>query len=177
MDKLPILVNTLGEFLEVFKACPSNRVLRLREERRHRLAHHLRDAHFPVRKTLETFDFAIRPTVPRLNVWQMATGDWIAARENCLILGSSGVGKSHLGIALGVAALDTDHRVRVTTAMALSQELMAAQAEPHLVARFKAWHRYDLVIGDELGYLPWERAQANSSFNSSPNGMSGGLSS
>lgn len=132
----------------------------LESRRRHRLAHHLRDAHFPVLKTLETFDFAIRPTVPRLNVLQMATGDWIAARENCLILGSSGVGKSHLGIALGVAALDTDHRVRFTTAMALSQELMAAQAEHRLVARFKAWNRYDLVIVDELGYLPLERTQA-----------------
>lgn len=132
----------------------------LESRRRHRIAHHIRDAHFPVTKTLETFDFAIRPTLPHLGILQMATGDWITARENCVILGGSGLGKSHLGTALGIAAVQADYRVRFTTALALSQELLAAQADHRLLARFKAWSRYALVVVDELGYLPLERAQA-----------------
>jgi len=132
----------------------------LESRRRHRIAHHLRDAHFPVAKALDTFDFALRPTVPRLTVLQMATGDWITNHENCLILGNSGVGKSHLATALGVAAVDADYRVRFTTALALSQDLRAAQASHHLLARLKAWQRYELVIVDELGYLPLEREAA-----------------
>ena len=125
-----------------------------------RTAHHLRDAHFPMSKTLDQFDFALRPTVSRMSVLQMASGDWIAEHENCLVLGNSGTGKTHLGLALGRAAVEAGYRVRFTTALALSQELLAAQADHRLLARFKFWQRYPLVVIDELGYLPLAREQA-----------------
>lgn len=132
----------------------------LDSRRQHRTAHHLRDAHFPLSKTLDQFDFALRPTVSRMSVLQMASGDWIAEHENCLVLGNSGTGKTHLGLALGRAAVEAGYRVRFITALALSQELLAAQAEHRLLARFKFWQRYPLVIIDELGYLPLAREQA-----------------
>ena len=109
---------------------------------------------------MDQFDFALRPTVSRMSVLQMASGDWIAAHENCLVLGNSGTGKTPRGLALGRAAVEAGYRVRFTTALALSQELLAAQADHRLLARFKFWQRYPLVIIDELGYLPLAREQA-----------------
>ncbi len=132
--------------------------------RQHQVAHHHRDAHFPLVKTLAAFDFSLRPALNRLTVLQMATGDWVLAKENCLILGNSGTGKSHLAMALGLATVEAGLRVRFTTALALSQDLLAAQADHHLLARFKWWQRYALVIVDELGYLPLPRDQAQMLF-------------
>lgn len=132
--------------------------------RQHQVAHHRRDAHFPLHKTLDAFDFSLRPSVNRLTVLQLATGDWVRARENCLILGNSGTGKSHLSLALGLAAVDSGLRVRFTTALTLSEDLLSAQADHHLLARLKWWHRYALVIVDELGYLPLTRDAAQMLF-------------
>jgi len=131
-------------------------------EARHtrQVAKFLRDARFPVLKTLDTFDFSLRPEVPRLTCLTLADGGWVTEHQNCLLLGASGTGKSHLATALGYAAVLAGHRVRFTSALALAQELLAAHAEHRLSARLKGWQRYALVIVDEVGYLPFEPAQA-----------------
>ena len=133
--------------------------------RSHQVAKHLREARFPVMKTLDQFDFSRRPEVPRMTCLPMADGNWITERKNCLLLGNPGTGKTHLALALGHAAIQAGHRVRFTTAMALAQDLSAANAEHRLSTRLKVWQRYALVIVDEVGYVPFEPTQAQLLFH------------
>ena len=135
-------------------------------EARHtrQVAKFLRDARFPVLKTLDEFDFSLRPELPRMTCLSLVDGAWIPAHKNCLILGGSGTGKSHLATALGYAAVQAGHRVRFTAASALAQDLAAAQGEHRLSARLKMWQRYALVIVDELGYVPLDAPAAHALF-------------
>jgi DNA replication protein DnaC len=77
----------------------------------------------------------------------------VRARENVILLGASGTGKTHLAQAIGHAAIYAGARVRFTSAVALAQELLAAQDEHRLPRYLKSWQKTDLAIVDELGYL------------------------
>ncbi len=83
-------------------------------------------AHFPTVKTLEEFEFKFQPSIDQRLVRELATGRFISSAENVLIFGPPGVGKTHLAIALGRAAVETGHSVLFTSATAL----LAAQVEP-----------------------------------------------
>jgi len=125
----------------------------LESRRQNRLAHRLRQARFPAVKTLDAFDFTAIPELPKTKVLSLADGSFVKARENVICLGPTGTGKTHTAIALGIAAIQSGYRVRFTSAMALAQEFLQAQAEARLPKALKAWDRFDLVILDELGYL------------------------
>lgn len=125
----------------------------LESRRERRLATHLQQARFPVVKTLDTLDFSVLPDLPRLKVLNLAEGHFVKARENVICLGNSGTGKTHTAIALGLSAIQAGHRVRFITAMQLTQELLLAQQEMRLPRYLKTWHKIDLVIIDELGYI------------------------
>lgn len=121
--------------------------------RQHRLAARLALARFPSPKTLEGFDFAAVPALPKPQVLALATGDFIRKRENVICLGSVGTGKTHVAIGIGVGTIQVGFRVRFVSAVALAQELLLAQQEYRLPRYLKAWQKVDLVILDELGYL------------------------
>ena len=121
--------------------------------RQSRLTHRLQQARFPAFKTLDAFDFTAIPDLPKARVLQLADAGFVKARENVICLGPTGTGKTHTAIALGMAAIQAGCRVRFTSAVALGQELLQAQAEARLPKALKAWDRFDLVILDELGYL------------------------
>jgi len=125
--------------------------LESRKERR--LQNLLKYARFPVSKTLDTFDFTQIPSLPKAKVLKLAGGDFIRARENVICVGSTGTGKTHIAIALGMAAIQENYRVRFISAMQLSQELLQAQEELRLPRYLKTWAKVDLAIVDELGYL------------------------
>ena len=125
----------------------------LEARREHRLERNLRQARFPTVKTLDAFDFTCLPQLPKPRVMALAQGGFIRARENVVLLGPTGTGKTHIAIALGIAAIQAGFRVRFVPAITLGQELLQAQAEARLPRLLKAWDRYDLVILDELGYL------------------------
>ena len=125
----------------------------LESRKEHRLQNLLRYARFPTPKTLETFDFAQISSLPKAKILSLAQGEFIRARENVICLGSTGTGKTHIAIALGMAAIQANYRVRFTTAMQLSQELLQAQEELRLTRYLKSWGKVDLAIVDELGYL------------------------
>ena len=125
----------------------------LESRRQHRLAARLAQARFPAPKTLEGFDFTALPELPKAKVLALADGQFIRRRENVICLGNPGTGKTHLAIGLGLGCLQAGYRVRFITAVALAQELLQAQQEYRLPRYLKSWHKIDLVLLDELGYL------------------------
>ncbi|NTZ16430.1 AAA family ATPase [Paenibacillus sp. JMULE4] len=120
----------------------------------------LQRAAFPIRKTLDTFDFHLLPSLNRNRVMTLAQGEFVQKKENVLMLGNSGTGKTHLAIAIGMQMVQEGFRVRFITAANLVEELLVAKEEHRLLNMEKQWLKYDVVICDELGYVPFSRAGA-----------------
>ncbi len=114
----------------------------------------LRQAKFPAEKTLADFDFTKIPQLPKNKILKLADSEYVKRKENIICIGRAGTGKSHISIALGMEALQKGFRVRFISVMQLLQEIQLAEAEFRLPRYLKAWNRVDLVILDELGYLP-----------------------
>lgn len=120
----------------------------------------IRAADFPVAKDFDTFDFTAVPALSKPKVLELARGDWLEQRSNVCLLGSPGTGKTHLAIALGLAACRQGKRVRFFTAAALVTRLEEAQKQYQLDRLLAQLDRTDLLICDELGYLSFSRAGA-----------------
>lgn len=130
-------------------------------KQRKRIAMHVQIAHFPVVKTLDDFDFKFQPSVDQKLVRELATGRFIANAENVLVFGPPGVGKTHLAIALGRAAVETGHSVLFVSATTLLAALARAEAEGQLDAKLAYFAKPKLLVIDELGYLPFEKRAAH----------------
>jgi len=120
----------------------------------------IRQARFPVVKSLDSFDFLAIPSLNKTLVLELARCEFLSRKENLLLLGNSGTGKSHIALALGLAACQRGHRVRFTTAAALVSELIEARDEKHLQRFQKQLAAYELLIVDELGYVPLSKTGA-----------------
>lgn len=130
-------------------------------KQRKRIAMGIQIAHFPAVKTLEEFDFKFQPSVDQKLVRELATGRYIANGENVLIFGPPGVGKTHLAIALGRAAVEAGHSALFVSATALLTALAKAETEGMLAERLTFYSKPKLLICDELGYLPCEKRSAH----------------
>lgn len=132
------------------------------EQRRERsIAYRVRDARFREAKTLATFDWLFNAkTIDRSRVEALATGEFIRRRENLVLLGQSGVGKSHLAQAIGQQACVLGWRVRYTTSAELMQDLKASLADQTLPARVRYYASFDLLIIDEFGFDRLERMES-----------------
>jgi DNA replication protein DnaC len=125
------------------------------ERRRRRIERRIKEARFRQIKLLSELDAQALPngiTVDRLQ--QLATGDYLRERANILAVGSNGTGKTHVCVGLGIEACRQDKRVRFFTATELASELEAAQEEHQLHRYLRRFAAYDLVLVDELGYVP-----------------------
>ena len=107
--------------------------LELLERERRAIERRIRQAKFPVVKTMDSFDFLAIPLLNKTMVLELARCEFLTRRENVLLLGNSGTGKTHIALALGLAACQRGHRVRFTTAAALVSELIEARDEKKLL--------------------------------------------
>ena len=120
----------------------------------------IRQAKFPVVKSLDSFDFLAIPSLNKALVLELARSEFLARKENILLLGNSGTGKTHVALALGLAACQRGHRVRFITTAALVGELIEARDEKRLLRFQKQIAAYELLIVDELGYVPLSKTGA-----------------
>lgn len=125
------------------------------ERDRRNMERRIRAAKFPQTKSLDTFDFKAIPNLNKALVLDLARCEWIERRENCIALGPAGTGKTHTALALGLAACQRNYSVLFVTAAALVHELMEARDERRVRLLQKNLAKIDLLIVDELGYVPF----------------------
>jgi DNA replication protein DnaC len=118
-------------------------------------------AHFPAIKTLESFDFTFQPSLPMAQVKELAELGFVEHAYNVLFIGPPGSGKSHLSIALGVKACAQRKRVLFISAASILDQLIAAAVSHSLQKMLDVLGRLDLLIIDELGYMPIDAQRGN----------------
>lgn len=166
--KLPTI---LREYAAVAGVCSSERadyptyLLRLCEreliDRERRAAERrIKAAKFPVIKTLDSFDFTAQPSINESLVRELMSGEYIQKKENVLLVGNSGTGKTHVASALAFAACAQGCRVRFFTVGGLVTMLLEAREERQLERMLKQLQRQDLLVLDELGYVPFSKPGA-----------------
>ena len=139
--------------------------LELLERERKAAERRLKAAHFPSPKSLESFDFSARPSVNRLLISELARCEYIDRRENVLFVGNPGTGKTHLAISLAMAACSRGYRVRFFRLTELATLLMEARDERGLLGLKGRLAKLDLLILDELGYVPASKIGAELLFD------------
>ena len=122
-----------------------------------RLARRIREAKFPLLKPMETFDLNAVPELDIRLFRDLAGSGYIHEKRNVIFLGRSGAGKTHMATALGLEACGNNFRTRFVTCYGLVNELIEARQERALQRLLQRYSRYDLLILDELGYIPFSK--------------------
>jgi DNA replication protein DnaC len=142
------------EFLTDLLAQENDARLQRRAKRR------VKEARFPQVKTLESFDFAKASNLPETRIRSLAQGEYINKAEPIIFVGEPGTGKTHLATALGYCAAQEGICVRFTTVSQLANLLVEARDHQQLSSLSQRFQRYNLLILDELGYLPLAKTDA-----------------
>ena len=116
---------------------------------------------FPYKKEIDDFDFDYQPSINKQQIIELNTLGFLERHDNILFIGPSGVGKTHLAIALGITAARRRHSVYFITCHDLITQLNKAHYENKLEQRLKHFSGYELLIIDEIGYLPVDKQGAN----------------
>ncbi|MDQ4130549.1 MAG: IS21-like element helper ATPase IstB, partial [Actinomycetota bacterium] len=124
----------------------------------------IKAARFPARKALEEFDFSFQRSVRKSVILHLGQLDFLHAKENVVLLGPPGTGKSHLAIALSIRACLAGHRVQFRTAIEWVALLSEAQRQGRLEQELRRLERIPLAVVDEVGYIPFDPEAANLMF-------------
>ena len=130
-----------------------DRVIRARERR-------IKAAKFPVIKTLDSFEFKAQASISQPLVRELMRGEYIDHRENVLLIGNSGTGKTHLATALAFSACQQGRKVRFYSATGMVTTLLERREERQLERFNRQLERLELIVLDELGYIPFSKAGA-----------------
>ena len=139
--------------------------LELIDRERRAAERRLKAAKFPTIKTLESFDFKAQPSVNKPLVLELMRCDYLDKRENLILVGNTGTGKTHLATALGVEACGRAKRVRFCKVVELVTQLIEAREERQLIRLKNQLAKLDLLILDELGYVPASKLGAELLFD------------
>ena len=120
----------------------------------------IKQAAFPMIKTLESFDFMAIPSLNKPKVLKLSQCEYIRQQENIILVGNSGIGKTHIATALAYEACRKGYKVKFYTAAGLVNELIAAQQDYRLNKLERQWLTPHLVVIDELGYVPFNKTGA-----------------
>ena len=134
--------------------------MELLERERRAKERRIRDAGFPVIKTLDTFDFKAQPSINQELVRGLMVGEYMDHKENVLLIGNSGTGKSHLATALAFQACCQGRAVKFFSTTSLVTQLLERREEKLLSKFHRQLARLDLIVLDELGYVPFSKAGA-----------------
>ena len=146
---------TIIDFLsEVIEA---ERVIKVNK----RIETKMRYAGFPNRKTFEMFDFDFQPSIDKELIMILKTLKFIENKENIAFIGTPGVGKTHLSIAFGMHAIHTKYTTHFVNCHKLIEDLFKASFENRLKDKINYYARFDLLIIDEIGFLPMDVTRAN----------------
>jgi DNA replication protein DnaC len=129
----------------------------LEQRQANQLKRRLKEARFPVMKTLEATDLEKWPGIDGMEVKELTRCDWIAHQENVVLIGKHGTGKTHAATVIGVEACRSGYRTLFTTAAQLANRLLEARQEKELERLLKRLDRFQLLIVDELGYIPFSQ--------------------
>lgn len=144
------------EFLEALIAEQAN------QRRERGIQYRIREAGFRESRNLEAFDWKFNAaTIDRVQIEELATGDFIRRKDNLVMVGQSGVGKSHIVQSLGRRACALGYRVRYTTSAVLLKDLTARLADQTLPERVRYYTRFDLLMIDEFGFDKIERVECS----------------
>lgn len=122
-----------------------------------RLNRRIKESKFPLLKPIETFDLGAVPDLDLRLFRDLAGGGYIQEHRNIIFLGRSGTGKTHMATALGIEACKKNFRTRFVTCYGLVNELVEARQERTLQRLIQKYVRCDLLVMDELGYIPFSK--------------------
>ena len=142
------------QFAEILADCE----LGIRDE--NRITLNMKRAAFPMIKQLQEFDFSFQTTITKRQITSLLDFTFIDNRQNIVFIGPPGVGKSHLALAIGHQAIETGYKVLFSTALALVESIDLAELRGELKKKINAIQKFDVIIIDELGYLPLSKKSA-----------------
>lgn len=166
---LPHLTETINEYIRRadegklgyldFLDLVLSEELAVRDDRRFRNG--LRLSKLPHHKTLDEYDFSFQPELDPRKVKDLASLSFVEAKANAALLGPPGVGKTHIAVALAVAACRAGYSIYFTSLDDMVRQLKAAEAAGRLTSKLTTYLRPSVLVVDEVGYQPLERAEAN----------------
>ena len=136
----------------------------IRKREQQRLQRLIRGARFPVIKELADFQFATIPSLNQQQILALAQGHYIPAAESVILIGNPGLGKTHIASGLALAACKQGYRVRFYTAATLVNDLLQAQADQRVNRFMTQALKYQLIVVDELGFIPFSTLGAQLMF-------------